>query len=74
MKNITLSLDEEVARWVRVWAAKHDTSVSRFVGEILRVRMERERGYERAMKAFLGRRPVPLKREGRYPTRDEIHE
>jgi plasmid stability protein len=26
MKNVTINLDEEVARWARVWAARHDTS------------------------------------------------
>lgn len=35
MRNVTISLDEEVARWVRVAAAEHDLSVSRYVGEIL---------------------------------------
>jgi len=74
MRNITISLDEEVARWVRVWAAEHDTSVSRFVGDLLQARMESERGYERAMKAFLARPPKELKIQGRYPSREEIHE
>ena len=74
MKNITISLDEEVARWVRVWAAEHDTSVSRFVGDLLRARMAGERGYERAMKAFLARGPKVLKTAGCYPDREELHE
>ena len=28
MKNVTITLDPEVARWARVYAAQHDTSVS----------------------------------------------
>ena len=74
MRNVTISLDEKVARWVRVWAAENDTSVSRFVGDLLQARMESEQGYKRAMKAFLTRGPKKLKTEGHYPRREEIHE
>lgn len=61
MKNVTITLAEEVARWARVWAARHDTSLSRFLGNILRQKMEEEEGYDRAMQQFLSRGPVPLK-------------
>ena len=40
MKNVTITMDDEVARWARVAAAERDTSVSRMVGEILRDRLE----------------------------------
>jgi plasmid stability protein len=36
MKNVTITLDEEVARWARILAAEHNKSVSRLVGEMLR--------------------------------------
>lgn len=74
MRNVTVTLEEEVARWVRVWAAEHDTSVSRFVGELLKSRMTRERQYNIAMKRFLGRSPRTLKEKGGYPGREELHE
>ncbi|TAM45907.1 MAG: CopG family transcriptional regulator [Gammaproteobacteria bacterium] len=74
MKNVTITLDEKVAQWVRIWAAKHHSSVSRLVGELLEQRMREERGYETAMKQFLAARPVPLKSGGRYPARDELHD
>jgi len=74
MKNVTITLDEEVARWARVWAAENDTSVSRFVGDLLQTRMESELGYERAQKAFLARSPQKLKTGGHYPSRKETHE
>ncbi|OGP98361.1 MAG: hypothetical protein A2Z51_00055 [Deltaproteobacteria bacterium RBG_19FT_COMBO_52_11] len=32
MKNFTITLDEEVARWARIRAEEKDTSVSRLVG------------------------------------------
>jgi len=35
MKNVTLALPDAVAQWARVWAAKHDTSVSRMLGNML---------------------------------------
>lgn len=74
MKNVTITLDEEVAQWARIWAAKHHTSVSRLVGEMLRRRMLEEEGYEAAMKQYLTAKPVLLKRQGKYPSRDELHE
>ena len=74
MKNVTISLDEEVARWVRVWAAENNTSVSRFVGDLLKMRMSSHQRYQRAMKSYLGRRPKTLKTLGHYNGREEIHE
>jgi hypothetical protein len=74
MRNVTIVLEEEVARWVRVRAAEHVTSASGLVGEMLQGQMERARGYEQAMAAFLSRGPVILKSSGSYPTRDELHE
>jgi plasmid stability protein len=74
MKNVTITLDEEVARWVRVSAARHNLSVSRYVGELLKSQMESERGYEQAMRSFLGRKAKALKTSGGYPGRDEIHD
>jgi hypothetical protein len=36
MKNVTITLDEKVARWARIRAAEEETSLSRLVGEMLR--------------------------------------
>jgi len=75
MRNLTVSLDERVARWARVAAAERDMSVSRFVAEILRARMDEDQEYDAAMKRSLAREATPLKSKGaRYPTRDELHE
>ncbi len=75
MKNVTITLDEEVARWARIKAAEHDTSVSRLVGEMLREKMLREKAYETSMRRFLARKPVMLRASGdRYPSREELHE
>jgi len=75
MKNVTITLDEKTAIWARVYAAKHNTSVSRIVGEMLRQRMTEFREYDEAMRRFLGKPPVRLRRAGeRYPKRDELHD
>ncbi len=74
MKNVTITLEEEVARWARILAAREDTSVSRLLGEMLRERMIEDRGYRAAMKSYLSRAARPLKKSGRYPSREEIHD
>ncbi|MCC6900411.1 MAG: CopG family transcriptional regulator [Polyangiaceae bacterium] len=75
MRNLTVSLDEQVARWARVAAAQRDMSVSRFVAEVLRARMGEDQAYEAAMQRSLARQPRALKARGAtYPTRDELHD
>jgi hypothetical protein len=39
LRNVTVTLEEEVARWARIEAARRDTSVSRLLGELLKERM-----------------------------------
>jgi hypothetical protein len=34
MKNVTVTLDDEVARWARIWAARHNTSVLKLLGDV----------------------------------------
>jgi hypothetical protein len=75
MKNVTVALDEDLARWARTKAAEQDTSVSMLVREMLREKMLRERAYETAMHRFLARKPVKLRALGdQYPSREELHE
>jgi hypothetical protein len=75
MKNITVTLDEVTAAWVRVHAAQLDMSVSRLLGELLRQRMQASHEYDEAMRRFLSKRPVRLKRPGTAcASRDETHD
>jgi hypothetical protein len=75
MKNVTITLDEDVVRWAKVWAASNDTSVSRMLGEDLRKKMLAEQHYGRAQKRFLSKSPTPLKSAGTsYPDRDSLYE
>lgn len=74
MKNVTITLDEETAAWARVYAAKRNVSLSRYVGELLHERMRESREYEESMRRFLAQKPVKLdKPDGRFPNRDETH-
>ena len=75
MKNITLTLDEKTAAWARVYAAKHDMSLSRYLGELLHRTMRESRGYEAAMQRYLARKPLKMKASaGRYPTREDAND
>ena len=74
MRKVTITLDEETARWVRIEAAKLGTSVSRLVGGMLTERMKREATYERARRSYSNRSSTVLKAPGSaYPARSEIH-
>ncbi len=75
MKNVTITLDEDVARWARIRAAEKNTSVSRLLGELLKEKMEEEADYTLAREQYLALEPVELKKSGeRYPGREELHE
>ena len=75
MRNMTITLDEDVARWARIRAAELDTSVSRLLGAFLRQMMEDDASYERARDQYLGAPTVALSRRGaRYPSREDRHD
>ena len=75
MKNVTITLDKETARWARIRAAEQNTSVSRLVGEMLRDQMRDEEAYRLAMQEYLGLEPKMLKNAATgYPRRDDLHE
>jgi hypothetical protein len=75
VKNVTITLDKEVARWARIRAAEAETSVSRLVGEMLRELMASEAGYRSAREQFFSVEPRPLRELGKpLPARDELHD
>ena len=39
LRNVTVTLEEDVAQWARIEAARHDTSVSRLLGTLLKERI-----------------------------------
>ena len=75
MKNVTITLDEEVARWARIRAAEGNTSLSRLVGEWLREKMREEENYRISMQRYLDRPPIVLREQGEeYPDREKLHD
>ena len=75
LKNVTITLDEETARWARIEAAKRDTSVSRLLGEVLRTQMRQEAQYEASKQAYLAQEPGIHRCEGQpLPSREELHD
>ncbi len=73
LRNITITLDEDLARWARIEAARSDTSVSRFLANILKERMMQQDNYEAAKRRALARKPF-LKTDGRYLSREQVHD
>jgi hypothetical protein len=73
LRNITITLEESVARWARIEAASQETSVSRFLANILKERMREKDEYDAARRRALERKPF-LKSDGRYLTREEVHD
>jgi len=73
LRNITITLEESIARWARIEAARRDTSISRLLGGILKERMLEEDVYQAAMRRALARKPF-LRTKGRYLSREEAHD
>jgi hypothetical protein len=75
MKNITVTLDDETATWARVYAARQNKSLSRFLGELLHSTMRESHAYEDAMARFLAKQPLPLSEGGAsYPSREDLYD
>lgn len=71
MKNVTITVEDSALEWVRIEAAKRNSSVSRLVGEMLAQKMHQDTVYEQAMRSALRFEPIAF--EGVYLKRDEIY-
>ena len=75
MKNVTVSLPEDTARWLRVEAAKADRSVSSWLADLLDGMRRQTDEYEAAMERCLAIKPRKFQWvDGRNPTREELHD
>lgn len=75
MRNVTISLDDELARKARVAAAERDMSLSKFIADLLRKEVASDSGYEEAMHEYLAESPyVSLGRGEKLPSREEMHD
>lgn len=70
MKNVTITMEDSVAEWARLEAARRNTSVSRLVGEMLADKMRHDDAYERAMQDWLSRQRSWQTDGQPYPLRD----
>ena len=75
MKNVTVSLPEDTARWLRVEAAKADRSVSAWLADLLEGKRRQDDEYQAAMERCLAIKPRKFQWvDGRKPTREELHD
>ncbi len=73
VKNVTITVDKAALEWVRIEAAKRNSSVSRLVGEMLAEKMRHDDAYERAMREWIAD-TTTFRSDGRpYPKREEIY-
>jgi predicted transcriptional regulator len=75
MKNVTISMPEDLARKVRVLAAKADTSMSQFLCQLASAKVAEEDDYQSAMERYLAR-PSRLLRDPAQPLpkREELYD
>jgi hypothetical protein len=73
MKNVTVTMEDQVADWARIEAARRNTSVSRMIGEMLAEKMRHDDAYERAMREALEFKSMGVS-NGPYLTRDEVND
>ena len=74
MKNVTVSMEEGVADWARIEAARRNTSVSRLIGEMLAEKMRHDDAYERAMNEWVSRDRSWKSGGAPYPSRAKTHD
>jgi hypothetical protein len=74
MKNVTVTMEENALEWVRVIAARNNTSVSRYLGQLVEQARAHDGAYERSMRVALKFRPLPFPENTRYLSRDEAND
>ena len=73
MKNVTITMEDAVADWVRIEAAKRNSSVSRMLGEMVSEKMRHNDVYERAMHEWQADTGAFTSDGQAYPTRAETY-
>ena len=72
-RNVTITLDEDVARWARIKAAEEDTSVSRLLGDVLRRMMRQHQRFHSAKREYQ-RLGTGVISDAPYPRREDLHD
>lgn len=73
LRNITVTLEPELAQWARIEAARQEVSMSRFLAQLVKKEREEKDQYAAALKRALGRKAF-LKSDGKYLSREEAHD
>ena len=73
-RNLTIQLDDDVIRRAKVVAARHGTSVSALVADLLNRMVERDSRYEEAREVALKNLRSPISRGKRAWTREELYD
>ena len=71
MKKLTITMEESVADWVRLEAARRHTSMSRLVGEMLAEKMPQDDFYAQAMREALRFETLPF--SGAYAKWEDLY-
>lgn len=75
MKNITITLPEELARKAKVFAAENNTSVSKYVGGLLAEKLKAQDLYQASKRDWNSRKPAILNEaKGEYPNRNALYD
>jgi len=75
MKNLTISMPDELARRIRVLAAEADTSMSQYLCRLAAEKAAAADDYAAAMRGYLSRKRGGLSLSGRkLPSREELHD
>ncbi len=74
LKNMTITVPEEVARWARRKAADENTSVSKLVGEMLERQMRMTDEYWQAYERWKKLKPIKGIDAANRLSREKAHE
>jgi hypothetical protein len=74
LKNLTITVEEEVLQWAKHAAVEAGVPVSKLVGELLAKEMRRKDSYWKAFEDWKKIEPIPGLDASQRGTRDEIHE
>jgi hypothetical protein len=74
LKNMTITVSEEAARWARRKAAEENTSVSKLVGRMLEDQMRRNDDYWKAYEEWKKIKPIPGLDAAKRMSRQELYD
>jgi hypothetical protein len=74
LKNLTITVTEEVAHWARKAAAEENTSISKLVGRMLEQEMRRRDEYWKAYERVKRIKPIEGFNASKRLKREEIYD